>query len=256
MGAVALSIFGMAVSNVSAQSGSISYIENNDAANTTGVTINDDPIVTAILSQPGTYNGKTYTSWAFLANDGAGSMEIYGASLPGGYTPTVGDSITPTGEYSPYHQIPELETLTGLTLNSSGNSIPSLGTATIPQLNVATLPYSLAGYLVNVDDVTLSGFSGSFGTANLTGTVTDAGNNSMTLYYWPTSYSVANVNLDGFTPIAGQEYDIMGFDSVYNGSAEFTPIAITAVVPEPSTLVLAGIGGLFTLTLLRRTRKA
>ena len=239
-------------SNALAQySGDINYIETSVPSQSTGVTINSDPVVTAILSAPGTVNGRTYTSWAFLVNDGTGSMEVYGSSpLLGGYTPPLGDAITPTGEYYPYHQIPELETLTALSLVSQGNSYsPVAGVSTILTLNQATLPYSVAGYLWTLDDVTISGISGSFGTANQTGTITDA-TGSMTLYYWPTSYSVENANLDGMAIPTGP-VNMTGFVSVYSGTAEFTPISITSV-PEPGTLALGGMGGLLLALVLRR----
>ena len=82
------------------------------------------PVVTNILSQPGTVNGKTYTSWSFLVQDQSGSSDIYGTLAGLGYTPTVGDAINATGTYSPYHQIPELGTLTAISCVSSGNSVP------------------------------------------------------------------------------------------------------------------------------------
>ena len=103
-----------------------------------------------------------------------------------------------------------------------------------------TLPFSVAGYLFELDDVTISGISGTFGTANLTGTITDGSGNSMTLYYWPTSYSVENANLAG-TAIPTGAVNMTGFVSVYSGVAEFTPMTITAV-PEPGTLVLLVAG--------------
>ncbi len=52
----------------------------------TGLTIDNAsgqyPVVSGILSQPGTVNGFTYSSWAFLANDGTGSMDIFARCPP------------------------------------------------------------------------------------------------------------------------------------------------------------------------------
>jgi len=249
-GTLVASVLGMSGSTALAQT--ISYVENNVASGTTGVSLTSDPVITAILSQPGTTDGKSYTSWAFLANDGTGSIDIYASSnalATLGFTPAVGETLSVTGEYDPYEQIPELEDITSISQVGTA-SVPAVGTQTIPNLNVATLPYSIAGYEWTVDNVTLSGFS-TFGTANQTGTMTDGSANSMTLYYWESSYSVALANLDGMTPVLGQEYDVTGFDAVYGSSAQFVPISIVAV-PEPATLSLCGLGGLMLFKLVRR----
>jgi hypothetical protein len=244
-------------------SGTINYFETTyGQTKTASSTIDPTPtatpaIITSILSQPGTTNGVTYTAWAFFANDGTGSADIYAKSTAvGSYTPTVGDDISGvSGTWYPYDQIPELETITAISANSHGNSVPSLATYTIPQLNVATLPLTIAGYLVNLDNVTISG-AAAFGNANLTLSVTDSFDNSMTLYYWPSSYSVANANLDLMPITAGQSYDITGFDAVYGSGAtaapQFIPISITAV-PEPVSAGLLALGSVALLTRRRRT---
>jgi hypothetical protein len=89
----------------SATASTIAEIEGQPA-NTVGLTVDSNPVVTAILAQPGTVNGRIYLNWTFLVNDGTGSMEIFasGAALAGLYTPKLGDAITATGTYSPYHE--------------------------------------------------------------------------------------------------------------------------------------------------------
>jgi hypothetical protein len=226
------------------------------------VTLNSDPVVTEILSQPGTYGGHTYTGWSFLVNDGTGSLDIFAtaASLTTlGYTPTVGDALSISGTYSPFHQIPEIETLTAISAVSSGNPVPSASIATIPQLNVPTLPLNIAGYFIELQNVTIGG-TGQFPTfptyaqattATETYTVTDSANNSMTLFDWVTSYSM-DAAMGGNTVPTGP-VDIYGFDSVFGGtSPEFTPIGIIPV-PEPTTIGLFGGGAL--LMLMFRSRK-
>src|SRR5262249_26389014 len=95
-------------------------------ASGTLATLDQNPVVTAVLSQPGTVNGVTYTNWSFWLNDGTGSLAGFG-HMPAGsaYTPTLGDAISVSGTYSPFHQIPELGTLTAIGLVSSGNSVPA-----------------------------------------------------------------------------------------------------------------------------------
>jgi hypothetical protein len=229
-----------------------STISAVELAGTTPVTVDSNPVVTSILCQPGTFNGKSYTSYSFLINDGTGSAMVYGTLSGLGYTPTVGDAITVSSPYAPYHQIPELSLPTAVSLVSSGNAVSAPAVETIAQLNQTTLPENIAGYLFTVDNVTLSGLT-TFGIANQTGSMSD-GTNSMTFYYWPTSYSAANVNLFGQTPPTGL-VDVTGFVSVYPSSpAEFAPISITAV-PEPASMGLLLIGGIAAL-IRRRSAKA
>jgi len=219
------------------------------------VTLNSDPVVTAILSQPGTFGGHTYTGWSFLVNDGTGSLDIFASAsslTTLGYTPTVGDALSISGTYSPFHQIPEIETLTAISKVGSGAPAGPV-VQTIPTLNQTTLPLSTAGYLVEVDNVTISGTPATFPAANNSYTITDSANNSMTLYYWYTSYSTDGA-MSGNTVPTGP-VDIIGFDSVFPGSPgapEFTPIAINPV-PEPTTMGLCAGGAL--LMLMFRSRR-
>lgn len=241
-----IAIAGLLVAAGTVHASNIATIEAQPSG-TSGLTAGSggDPtaVVTAILSQPGTFNGKTYTSWSFLVNDGSGSLDVFGA-MPGGYTPTVGDAVTATGTFSPFHQIPELATITSITANTSGNTVPAVQTATIPQLNVATQPLSNVGYLWEVDNVTVSGEgTGNWGITNSpSGATISDGSNSITLFYWPTSYAAANVNLAN-TPIPTGPVNMIGFVSDFNNVAEFTPISIVAV-PEPAALSVLGLGGL------------
>ncbi len=200
------------------------------------------PVITAILSQPGTIGTKTYSTYAILANDGTGSIELYG-SLPTGstYTPTVGDSISVSGKYGPYDSIPEIGSMTAITKETSGNPLPAVQTSTIPTLNVATPPNNVGGYLFNLNNVTISGLTGTtFGLTSEAGTITDASGNTMAMYYWPTSYSAAAANLNG-TAIPTGPVDITGFDSAYKGTAQFVPVSIAAV-PEPASLAVMALG--------------
>ena len=244
-------VLSVAVSEL-AQASTVAQIEAMTSG-MTGIALDTSPVVTAILSQPGTWNGKTYTGWSFLVQDSSGSIDVFGSStvLSGlGYTPSVGNIITSiTGTYSPFHQIPEIATPTALISDGIAGTVPAPILTTIPTINVATEPFSTAGYMLELDNVTIGGLSGAFGIANLTGTISD-GSNSMTFYYWPTSYSASNANLFGQSIPTGP-VNMTGFVSVYNSVAEFTPITITSV-PEPGTLVLLGAGFIAAAAMYRR----
>lgn len=227
-------------------------------------TYDSNPVITAILSQPGTLDGYTYTSWSFLAQDSTGSLDMFGA-LPSGssYVPTVGDAISVSGTYSPFHQIPEIGTMTLISLISSGNPVPSLSTYTIPQLTASTtIPQSQAGHLLELDNVSLytdSGatipVSGNFAThANTALYAKDGSGNIMEVYVWASSYSTCGAL--GGTPIPTGLVDITGFVS-QSGTfpVEITPFSITPV-PEPAGLALFSMGGSLALTLLLRRRSA
>jgi hypothetical protein len=206
-------------------------------------TVDQNPVVTALLTEQGTFNGKAYSSNSFLVNDGTGSLEIFG--VPNAtYSPNLGDALTVSGTYSPFHQIPEIGTVTALGVVSAGNPVPGPITATIPQLNVATTPFTLATYLINVNDVTITGAPATFGITNFSATITDTSSNSMALFYWPTSLGVSNINLFG-TAVPAGPVNMTGIVSVFTSGTtvlpEFSPLTVT-LVPEPAGFLLAGIG--------------
>ncbi|MGA2180308.1 MAG: hypothetical protein ABSH15_12090 [Verrucomicrobiota bacterium] len=223
------------------------------------------PVITAILSQPGSGDGYTYTTWSFLAADSTGSLDIYGA-LPSGtsFTPAVGDAISVSGTYSPYHQIPEIGTLAALSLISSGNAVSSPGVYTIPTLiasGTGAIPQGIAGQLVTLDNVSLYTdsaatipVSGNFAThANVTLYAKDGSGNIMEIYDWASSYSTCGAL--GGTPEPTGLVDITGFVS-QSGTypPELTPFSIISV-PEPTALSLCGGGALLAL-IFRLRRKA
>lgn len=202
----------------------------------TGMTLDSNAVITYIASQGSGYtvNGRTYNSWAFLANDGTGSMEIYG-TMPGGYVPTVGDIINASGQYTLYNSIPEFENLTNITKVSSGNSVPGPTITTIPQLTaLETAPnYGLSEYLLTLQDVNLSGAFSANANTNANLVATDSNGKTLTVYQWATSYSGAGALAN--TTIPSGYVDITGIADVYSGgpTTEFIPFAVSPSVGPP-----------------------
>jgi hypothetical protein len=244
------------------------------------------PVVSAILSTPGTYTvgGGThsYTTWAFDATDGTGSLDIFASKTvltTAGYTPVVGTGVSATGTYSPFDGIPELETITAISAQPTSVAVPapiviSVGGVAGSQsvqgsttLNNKVLGNGLSSYIVELDNVKItSGFGSlanpSYATvfpnyqqANITTetyTVTDSGGNKGEMFDWVTSYSTDD--LFGGTAVPTGPVDMTGFVDSFG---EFVPMSITAVAtPDAtSTMAMLGIGSMVCLGVRRRFQK-
>ena len=198
------------------------------------------PVITAIMSQPGTVNGHSYTAWAILAQDSTGSIDLYGA-LPSGspYVPTVGDAISVSGTYSPYHQIPEIASMTAISQMSVNNPLPSTNIFSLADILASqTIPQNMAGYLVEVTNVLLYSDSGAttpaagnFPDGNLALYAKDDSGNIMEVYVWVTSYSTS-AELIG-TPIPVGRVNIVGLLSASPGfNPEMTPLKFIPLGPQ------------------------
>jgi hypothetical protein len=211
----------------------------------TAATLDNNPVITYIASQPGSGDGYTYTNYAILANDGTGSIDLFG-HLPAGssYVPTVGDAITVSGTYSPFNGIPEIATMTAISQVSSGNAVPGPTSVTIPDLLAlaSSQNYAIQEYLLVLHNVTFVTPPATYPIhANLSLTATD-GTNSVTVFYNPSSYSVSDP-LAG-TAIPTGPVDITGIASVFGSTPELLPFTVTPV-PEPASLTfgLIALGG-------------
>jgi uncharacterized protein (TIGR03382 family) len=235
-----------------ARASTIAQVET--LASGTPATLDQKPVITYIASQPGTGDGYTYTNYAILANDGTGSIDIFG-HLPTGstYVPTVGDAITVSGTYSPFNSIPELASLTAISQVSSGNAVPGPKSVTIPQMLAlaSSQNYAIQEYLLDLHNVTFVAPPATYPIhANQSLTATD-GTNSLTVFFNPSSYSVSDP-LAG-TAIPTGPVDIVGIASVFGTTAELLPFTVTPLVPEPASLTLGWIA-LGVVALLRRRR--
>ena len=250
------------------------------------------PVITAILSAPhgtvynpgATLDGYTYGNWSFLAQDPTHSLDVFYSSSAAGPaanygTPHVGDTILVQGVYSPFSGIAELANGSAQAINvfgpgTSGNApyYPTPTLTTIPTVNVGTNGHGvsasgLSGELLQVNNVTIGGylypnfpFHNNSGTAtNGNWTITDGANNSMTLFYWASSYSVDGAMAG--QPIPTGLVDVTGFISDFYSTVtssitpEFVPVSFTAV-PEPSAMDLCGIGSALAWVCYRFRRKA
>ena len=240
---------------------------------------NSWPIVTALLSTPGTMDGHTYTSYAFYVNDTTGGMDVFSPSSTLsslGYTPHVGDALDIKGTYEPFDGFPEVSVITKAALQSTGNAYtpPVTGvnlayvvsdfahnsqTVTSGTVTTTIGPNDLTAQFVTLSNVWLtnggtSALQTSFGTGNSTGTtiLNDSSGGSCSFFYWPTSYSAEFTGIYGNPPVYGQSisygpsslYNMTGFFDVFSGTPEFVPFIVNPVspTPEPGTLALFATG--------------
>jgi hypothetical protein len=240
-------------------------------------TSGDYPVITYIGSQPGFFGGHTFTGWSIFAQDNTGGMEIFTSAatlsnIPPGNTytnPAAGDAITLNGTYSPFDGIPEIEFSTvpasnhNLVKISGGNAVPAPPVFTIAQLEAGTANGAgvltnpaIAGMIIELQGVTISGSTGSFQStfpletqANIVDeayTITQ-GSSTLEMFDWTTSYSVCAAR--GGTAVPTGPQNMIGFFDSFN---EFVPLSI---VPEPSTFMLAGVGLIGGLLTMRRRRR-
>lgn len=207
--------------------------------NNTAASLDQNPVITAILSQPGTVtpvsgSTRTFTSYNFLVNDGTGSAEVFGYKTNGTtltYVPAVGDTISVSGTYSLFSGVPEIASVTAISKTGTA-AVPAPTVSTIPTVNVNPLPQNIEGYPITLQNVTISGLTGSTFTSTAKGaTITDSSSNSMT-FFTSVSNSSAYSDLVGQTIPTGP-VSITGFMQEFVSGSTTTPEFIPISVGSP-----------------------
>ncbi len=218
--------------------------------NGTTVTVDDNPVITAIINVYGTTIGSWTDSSGnfFLMQDGTGSIEVNGGypSMWGGYAPALGDTVSVTAKFSNAGGRVVLSSETALAKTGTA-AVPDPEIVTIPQLLQSPLPFTIATYAVELTNVRFQQ-TGYFPAVGVSGTynITD-GTNSMQLAL-SGSYT-SSVVLDG-TPIPTGPVNIEGW--MIGG--DLAPLSITPV-PEPGSTVLLATGLIGLLAYAWRNRK-
>lgn len=260
--------------------------------NTSGYDPSGYPIITAILSQPGTYGGHTYTGWSGLAADTTGSIDLFvsqtvlsgltgtptnSTSTPPYGTPTtslaVGEGVNVAGQWDPFDGLPELAFNTTkdnyIAVTSTLNTLPTPGVVTIPGLQTETSSGTtilshpdVAGQYLEIQDVTITAGNGATVNPDSVDFPTYAQANGTTETYTITD-SLSN-SMELFDWVTSYSDDgALGGTPVptgpvniygfYDSFGEFVPASIVAV-PEPASMGLLAVGA--TMLLRRKARKA
>jgi len=214
------------------------------------VTLDSNPVITAIGSMPGSGDGYTYTNYAILAQDSTGSVELFGHLPTGSPTPAVGDTINVAGTFSPYNSIPEIETLTSFSVTGTA-PVPAPLPITVAQLQ-GEPDDTILGYYLSLSGVTITPDTGDGSPNPVPGSfpthsngdyyVNDSLGNQVVMYQYASSYSAAG-SLGG-TVIPTGPVNVTGTIDYYapDSEVEFIPFSVTAV-PEPASASLLILGG-------------
>jgi hypothetical protein len=202
------------------------------------------------------------TTNTVVLQDSTGSIIDYETSTSV-YTPHVGDIIDLTVENSPYQDGPELKgsTTTGLTVVSTGNPV-IYPVVTIPTFNAASSTSGSATQygeaIVTIDNVQFAAGTPATLASNTSYTFTD-GTNTGILYAYRSYSDVGGTSaspnglaqLNALGGGTATSLDITGYVSNFFGTSEFYPLSAVAV-PEPSSVVLLGLGALALAGVARR----
>jgi hypothetical protein len=229
-------------------------------ASGTAATVNDNAIVTAVLS-------SNATESTYLLQDSTGAIEGFDIPDAGdnganpASNPVVGDIVNLSGAFEPFHELPEIETKSGVataseTIVSTGNPAPADITYTVVDLqNGSTAGGADLLEIGDLDNVTFVE-TGDFTTANENSNedfeVTDGSligqvfiSSSSPLFNTPIPTSPVDIHgylsIFASTPDTDFEFDLLGANPI-------------TVIPEPASIGLLAAGA--TLLLRRKARKA
>jgi hypothetical protein len=226
---------------------------DSQASGTVG-TVNDNAVVTAVLS-------SNSTEATYLLQDSTGAIEGFDIPNAGGSNPVAGDVVNLSGAFEPFHELPELETKSGVataseTIVSTGNSLPADIVYPLADLqNGSTAGGAALLEIGDLDNVTFVE-TGDFTTANENSNedfeVTDG--SLIGQVFISSSSPLFN------TPIPTGPVDIHGYLSIFSSTPdndfEFDLLGTNPItaVPEPASIGLLVAGA--SLLLRRKTRKA
>ncbi len=131
---------------------------------------------------------------SFYIQDGTGQysgINIYASS----FTVSRGDEITVTGTYTEYSDKSEIDDVTDITINSSGNTVPAAEVLTLGQSDWE--PWE--GVLITIEDVYVSAEAGTYGEWE----VTDGTNTMIIDNAYNDHYTYSPVLNDEFDSITG-----------------------------------------------------
>jgi hypothetical protein len=238
-----------------AQSATASTIANipGDSTGTTSWTISNVEVV-GFLDTFGTNN-------TVVLQDSTGSIVDY-ETPTSIYVPTVGDIIDLSINNTPYQDGPELKgsTTTGFSIVSTGNPV-SYPVVAIPDFNAASSTSGSATQygesIVTIDNVHFASGTPSTLLPNTSYTITDGTNTAILFGYKSYSDVGATSTTNGLAQLnalgggTAASLDITGYVSNYFGTSEFYPLSAVAV-PEPSSVVLFGLGAIALAGIARR----
>lgn len=296
--ALAVSMLGLIGSTVMAENAATIETAAANATveydNTSGTDPFGYPVVTAILSQPGSFGGHTYTGWSALVADTTGSIDLFvsqttlsgltgtptnSTSTPPYGTPTtslaVGQGLNVAGQWSPFDGIAELGFNTTVdnyvAVTSTLNSLPATPVVTIPGLESETSNGTtvlshpdVTGQYLEIQDVTITAGHGTTVNPFSTDFPTYAQVNFVAANETYTITDGGNNSMELFDWVTSYSNDgALGGTPVPTGPVNifgfydsFNEFVPSAivVVPEPASMGLLAVGAV--MLLRRKTRKA